>query len=131
MGLLDKLFNRGGAPAEQDAAIELDVEARRAQLRKLESACDALANAMSEMETRMEAPGWRERIGEYTRAAGNAALIRTSRFEREQLLDLSFEVRPVFTGPPPSGLESLVPLQEAAVARAKDLAEVLPGERAS
>lgn len=129
MGLLDKLFNRGGAPSEEDAPIELDVDARRAQLRALEAACDKLVQAMSDMGSRMDAPGWRERIAEYSRAAGNASLLRTSRFTREQLLDLSFEVRPVFTGSPPPGLEELAPLQEAAVGHAKSLAEVLPGER--
>lgn len=35
---------------------------------------------------------------------------------REQLLDLVFEIRPVFTGPVPPGLESLVPLQDQVVA---------------
>lgn len=129
MGLLDKLFNRGSAQAEENAPIELDVDARRTQLRELEAACDELANAMGEMDTRMDTPGWRERIAEYNRAAGNATLLRTSPFAREQLLDLSFEVRPVFTGSPPPGLESLGPLQDAAVARAKALGEVLPGER--
>ena len=125
MGLLDKLVNRGAA-REDDATRVLDVDARQSQLRELEAACDALADAMREMDSRLDTPGWRERIGEYSRAAGTTAILAAGGFRREQLLDLSFEVRPVFTGAPPPGLEELAPLQDAAVAHAKSLAEMLP-----
>ena len=129
MGLLDKIFKRGEASSEQEVPRALDLDARKSQLRELETACDALANAMREMDSRLDAPGWRERIGEYSRAAGTAAILAAGGFRREQLLDLSFEVRPVFTGAPPPGLEELAPLQDAAVAHAKALAEMLPFEQ--
>ena len=128
MGLLDKLFKRGDAAPEEDETRVMDLDARKSQLRELETACDALANAMREMDSRLDTPGWRERIGEYSRAAGTAAILAAGGFRREQLLDLSFEVRPVFTGAPPPGLEELAPLQDAAVAHAKALAEMLPSE---
>lgn len=128
MGLLGKLFKRGDAEAEQATPRTLDREARRGQLRELETACDALANAMRETDSRLDTPGWRERIGEYSRAAGTAAALRLGQFEREQLLDLSFEIRPVFTGAPPAGLEALAPLQDRVVALAKELSATLPSE---
>jgi hypothetical protein len=48
---------------------------------------------------------------------------------REQILDLVFEIRPVFSGAVPAGLESLVPLQDEVLAAAEDLRELLPHER--
>ena len=45
------------------------------------------------------------------------------------LLDLVFEVRPVFTGPIPPGMESIGPLQDEVMAAAADLRELLPGEK--
>jgi hypothetical protein len=45
-------------------------------------------------------------------------------------LDLVFEIRPVFTGPIPPGMEALGPLQDEVMAAADDLRELLPGERA-
>ena len=47
---------------------------------------------------------------------------------REGVLDLVFEVRPVFSGPIPAGMEPLVPLQAEVLAAAEELREVLPGE---
>ena len=44
-------------------------------------------------------------------------------------LDLVFEVRPVFTGPIPPGMESIGPLQDEVIAAAADLRELLPGEK--
>ena len=45
------------------------------------------------------------------------------------MLDLVFEVRPVFTGPIPDGMAGLGPLQDEVMAAADDLRELLPGER--
>jgi hypothetical protein len=65
----------------------------------------------------------------FTRLAGEAMLARKSTPTREQLLDLVFEVRPVFAGEIPAGLESLGPLQDEVMAAAEDLRELLPHER--
>ena len=79
-------------------------------------------------EQTMDNPGWRARVNEYSRLAGEAADQRRAP-TREGLLDLVFEIRPVFTGPIPAGMEPLVPLQAEVMAAADDLRELLPGER--
>jgi hypothetical protein len=129
VGLLGKLFGRDRDDDEElDAPVALDVEARRPQLRRLEIALDALAEQMRIAQS-VDNPGWRGRVNEYGRLAGEAMMLRQGVPNREQLLDLVFEIRPVFTGPVPAGLESLVPLQEEVVAAAEDLRELLPHER--
>ena len=129
MGLLGKLFGRDRDDDEGlDDPVALDVEARRPQLRRLELALDALAEQMRIAQS-VDNPGWRGRVNEYGRLAGQAMTLRQGVPTREQLLDLVFEVRPVFTGPVPPGLESLVPLQDEVLAAAEDLRELLPHER--
>ena len=129
MGFLGKLFGRG---AEEDEDVEvpiaLDVERRRTQLHRLEQSLDALASQMRDARS-VDNPGWRGRVDEYGRLAGEAMQLRRSVPTREQILDLVFEIRPVFTGPVPPGLESLVPLQDEVVAAAEELRELLPHER--
>ena len=51
-------------------------------------------------------PGWRDRVNEYSRLAGEAMDQRRGTPTREGVLDLVFEVRPLFTGPIPDGMES-------------------------
>ena len=129
MSFLGKLFGRDRNDEEGfDAPVSLDVEARRPQLLRLEKALDALAEQMRVAQT-VDNPGWRGRVNEYGRLAGEAMTLRQGAPTREQLLDLVFEIRPVFTGPVPPGLESLVPLQDEVVAAAEDLRELLPHER--
>lgn len=129
MGLLDKLFGRRSNDDDGfDVPITLDVEQRTLQLAQLEKALDALANAMRETQS-TDNPGWRVRVNEYNRLAGDAAELRRSGLTREALLDLAFEVRPLFVGPVPEGFEVLVPLQDAVMARADEIRTVLPGER--
>ena len=48
---------------------------------------------------------------------------------RDEVLDLVFEVRPVFTGDIPPGMEKLGPLQAEVMAAADDLRQLLPGEK--
>ena len=129
MGLLDKLFKRGNDESGEDLPVTLDVKARKAQLLQLEQACDNLARAMRAKESHLDAPGWRERINEYSRAAGDAMLLRRGEIDRERLLDLSFEIRPVYSGTAPAGLDDLGPLQDEVVRSAKAIGELLPGER--
>ena len=130
MGLFDKLFKRqsddGGG---EDAVITLDLEARRPQLLRLEQGLDSLSRAMREVQT-VDNPGWRGRINEYSRLAGDAMVMRKGTPTREGVLDLVFEVRPVFTGPPPPDLEVLVPLQDEVLAAAEELRTLRPGEKA-
>ena len=130
MSFLGKLFRRDRDDEHAaEVPIALDVETRRTQLARLERALDALANQMRLVQS-VDNPGWRGRVSEYDRLAGEAMMARQSVPTREQLLDLVFEIRPVFTGPVPAGLESLVPLQDEVVAAAEDLRQLLPGERA-
>ncbi len=128
MGLLDRLFRRNEESGE-DLPITLDLEERRRQLHTLEKALDALANAMREHPALAHNPGWQARTAEYGRLAGEAMMLRKREPTREELLDLAFEVRPVFKDVP-AGLEALGGLQDAAMRSAESLVTVLPGERA-
>lgn len=129
MGFLDKLLGRERDDDEgTEAVVHLDRERRRAQLGRLENGLDALAGQMRQVQS-VDNPGWRGRVNEYGRLAGEASVLAATSFTREELLDLVFEVRPVFTGPIPTGLENLGPLQDEVMAAAEDLRELLPHER--
>jgi hypothetical protein len=127
VSFLRKLFGKGDEP-EEDRPITIDVEKRKAQLARLEKALDALAREMR-LEQTMDNPGWRGRVNEYSRLAGEAMEQRRGTPTRDGLLDLAFEVRPCFTGPIPDGMEAIGPLQDEVMAAANDLHELLPGER--
>ncbi len=127
MSFLRKLFGREVEDVE-DAPITLDLERRRTQLLRLEQALDALATGMR-AERSTDDPGWRSRVNEYNRLAGQAQLERQRTPTRDSLLDLVFEVRPLFTGEIPPGMEALGPLQDEVMAAAGDLRELLPGEK--
>ncbi len=126
MGFLRSLFRRDDEG--EDVPITLDAERRKVQLARLEKALDALANEMR-TDHSMDDPGWRGRVNEYSRLAGDAMQLRRGGLTREAVLDLVFEVRPLFTGPIPAGMEALGPLQDEVMAAAADLRELLPGER--
>jgi hypothetical protein len=126
MGFLKKLFGRD--EDEEEVPITLDVERRRPQLLRLEKALDALAAEMRTNHT-TDDPGWRGRVNEYSRLAGEAMTVRKGTPTRDEVLDLVFEVRPVFTGDIPPGMEKLGPLQAEVMAAADDLRQLLPGER--
>jgi hypothetical protein len=126
MGFLKKLFGRD--EEEEEVPITLDVERRRPQLLRLEKALDALAAEMRTNHT-TDDPGWRGRVNEYSRLAGEAMTVRKGTPTRDEVLDLVFEVRPVFTGDIPPGMEKLGPLQAEVMAAADDLRQLLPGER--
>ena len=125
MSFFRKLFSR---EEPEDAPITLDLDRRRTQLVRLEKALDALAAEMRIDHTTSD-PGWQSRINEYSRLAGDAMTERKGTPTRESLLDLCFEVRPVFTGPIPAGMESIGPLQAEVMAAAAELRELLPGEK--
>ena len=128
MSFLRKLFGRAEEPAE-DRPITIDVDRRRVQLIRLEKALDALAREMR-LDQTMDNPGWRGRVNEYSRLAGECMELRRSTPTRDALLDLVFEVRPCFTGPIPEGMAAIGPLQDEVMAAVEDLHELLPGERA-
>ena len=127
MSFLRKLFGR---EEPEDVAVNLDVDRRKEQLLRLERALDALAAEMRRDYT-MEDPAWRERVNEYHRLAGEAMTMRRGTPTREGVLDLVFEIRPLFTGPIPDGMEKCGPLQDEVMAAAADLRELLPGEKGS
>lgn len=131
MGFLQKLFGKFGKNEEsgEDLPITLDVEKRKAQLLRLEKALDALVASMREDPAQLANPGWKARVDEYGRLAGEAMMQRGKPLTREGLLDLVFEVRPVFSGAVPEGMERIAPLQDEVMAAADDLRDVLPGER--
>jgi hypothetical protein len=127
VSFLRKLFGR---EEPEDVAVNLDVDRRKEQLLRLERALDALAAEMRRDHT-MEDPAWRERVNEYHRLAGEAMTMRRGTPTREGVLDLVFEIRPLFTGPIPDGMEKCGPLQDEVMAAAADLRELLPGEKGS
>jgi hypothetical protein len=130
VGFLRKLFGRSDKSDEsgEDAPIALNLDMRLAQLERLERALDALAREMRACHT-IDDPGWRSRVNEYGRLAGEAMALRRGTPTREGVLDVVFEVRPVFTGPIPDGMAALGPLQDEVMAAANELRELLPGER--
>jgi hypothetical protein len=132
VSFLKKLFRRTDDENEDeegvDAPIILDVERRTVQLVRLEKALDALATEMRAEQT-MDNPGWRARVNEYSRLAGVAMMQRQAPLARDTLLDLVFEIRPVFSGAIPAGMEKLGPLQDEVMQAADDLQRLLPGER--
>lgn len=128
MSFLKKLFGRSADDEDADVPITLDVDRRRAQLTRLERALDALAAEMR-VEQSMDNPGWRGRVNEYSRLAGEAMTLRQGELSREALLDLVFEVRPVFSGAIPAGMDRIGPLQDEVMAAADDVQQLLPGER--
>jgi hypothetical protein len=127
VNFLRKLFGHHD-DTDEDVTITVDVERRTPQLIRLERALDALANQMRMVQT-MDNPGWRGRVNEYSRLAGEALQLRRGPMTREGLLDLVFEVRPVFSGAIPEGLEAIGPLQDEVLAAAEDLRAPLPTER--
>lgn len=127
MGLLQRLFGRESNEEAEDAPITLDVERRRVQLTRLMTALDALAEQMRTEHTTGD-PGWRGRVNEYGRLAGEAMNLRLEP-TREAVLDLVFAIRPVFNGAIPDGYADLVPLQDEVLAAAEDLRQLLPGEK--
>ncbi len=137
MSFLKNLFTRGRSDRPKDGRgddegfdvpVTLDLERRKEQLLELERALDALATEMRR-EQSTDNPGWRARVNEYSRLAGDAMTLRRGTPDREQLLDLVFEIRPVFSGEIPAGMEQLGPLQDKVISLAGQLQELLPGER--
>ena len=130
MKFLRKLFGRGADDDDgEDTPIRLDQDLRRTQVQRLEAGLDRLATAMRSCES-LDNPGWRVRVNEYVRLAGDAMMLRRGDITREAVLDLVFEVRPLFHGTPPDGMEHLVPLQDEVLAAAEELRVLTPGERA-
>jgi hypothetical protein len=119
-----------GREEPEDVPVTLDAEIRKKQLLRLERALDALAAEMRTDHTTND-PAWRERVNEYSRLAGDAMNLRRGELTRENVLDLVFEIRPLFTGPIPDGMEKCGPLQDEVMAAAEDLRELLPGEKGS
>ena len=126
MGFLKKLFGR--EDEAEEVPITLDLDRRRPQLLRLEKALDALAAEMRSNHT-TDDPGWRGRVNEYSRLAGEVMTVRKGHPTRDEVLDLVFEVRPVFTGDIPPGMEAIGPLQAEVMAAADDLRQLLPGEK--
>jgi hypothetical protein len=127
VNFLRKLFRRE-SDDDEERPIVLDQAARAAQLLRLEKALDAVAEEMRRCQS-VDNPGWRSRVNEYSMLAGEAMQLRRGTITREALLDVVFEVRPVFHGPTPTGLESLVPLQQEMMDAAESMRPMLPSEQ--
>lgn len=126
MNFLKRLFGRD--EEAEEAPITLDLDRRRPQLLRLEKGLDALAKEMRADHT-TDDPGWRGRVNEYGRLAGDAMTLRKGTPTRDEVLDLVFQIRPCFTGPVPAGMEKIGPLQDEVMAAADDLRQLLPGEK--
>jgi hypothetical protein len=127
VGILDKIFGRKDSETE-DAPVALDQAQRARQLERLERALDALAAEMR-AESSMDNPGWRERVKDCSRLAGDAMTLRKGEITWEAVLDLAFEVRPVFPHGVPPGMEPIGPLQDEVMAAVEELRTLLPSER--
>ena len=125
MSFFRKLFNR---EEPEDAPITLDVDRRRHPAAAAGEGPGRAGRGDAPDHT-TDDPGWRSRVNEYSRLAGQAMTERQGTPTREGCLDLVFEVRPVFTGRIPEGMESIGPLQDEVMAAAADLRELLPGEK--
>jgi hypothetical protein len=128
VNFLRKLFGRGTEDDGEEVPIHLDQEQRGRQLLQLETSLDQLSREMRTSES-LDNPGWRLRVNEYSRLAGEAMTLRRGEITREGVLDLVFAIRPLFSGAPPAGMEHLVPLQEAVLASAEQLRVLSPTER--
>jgi hypothetical protein len=109
--------------------VDLDIDQRKAQLLELERVLDKLVEVMKANDQRMSNPAWRERMAEYRRLSGESYRLRAGSFTREQILDLAFEIRPVFSGDLPEDVRVVQPLQAQLLEAAAALQDVLPGER--
>ncbi|MET9023648.1 hypothetical protein ABZV93_27115 [Actinopolymorpha sp. NPDC004070] len=127
MSWLRKVF--GGSDDLAAAPVTMNVERRTEQLVRLENALDRLVEVMKANEERMANPAWKERMAEYRRISGECYKLRSSGFTREQILDVAFEVRPVFGGELPPDVRAVEPPQEEALAAAAEIQAVLPDER--
>jgi hypothetical protein len=125
---LRKVFG-GKDDLAPSAPLDLDVEQRKEQLLRLEDVLDRLVGVMKANETRMANPAWKERMAEYRRLSGESYRLRAGGFTREQLLDLAFEIRPVFGGELPEDVRAVEPLQTELLEAAAAIQGVLPGER--
>ncbi|MDN5762496.1 MAG: hypothetical protein L0H41_09295 [Microlunatus sp.] len=123
-----KVFGRGEEEAGEDTAIVLDQDVRRGQLIRLETALNRLAAEMRSCQS-LDNPGWRVRVNEYNRLAGATMTLRRGEITREAVLDLVFEIRPLFSQSAPTGMEQLIPLQDEVVAAAAELRVLRPDER--
>ncbi len=126
MGILDKLLGRGGSSA-QPREIGLDRAVRRSQMMQLEGALLDLADAISDSSAARN-PGWAAIALEYSRTARGLKVLRAREFSRSEMIDLSFEVRPVFKGDPAEGMEQIGRLQDRAMMIARKINEPLPQE---
>jgi hypothetical protein len=128
MNFLRKLFKRDADDVGEEVSIHLDQELRKRQLLRLEKALDQLTHEMRSCES-LDNPGWRVRVNEYSRLAAPQRHRIAGEVTREGVLDLVFEIRPLFHGAPPAGMEQLVPLQDAVLAAAEELRVLAPSER--
>ncbi|HNV10100.1 MAG TPA: hypothetical protein PKN27_02045 [Propionibacteriaceae bacterium] len=104
MGFLDKILGRTDEPV--DRQITPDLKLRPGQLLQLQGALGELVDAMRDHRA-ISSPGWSERVQEYVRAIQTAGDMRSRAFAWEELVDLTFEIRPAIKGPVPEGMEAI------------------------
>ncbi|WP_166348557.1 hypothetical protein [Phytoactinopolyspora limicola] len=133
MGVLNRvreLFNRSDDDAETAPEIQLDLEARRAQLAELEDALRTLARAMADEQSRMRNPGWRGRVDDLRFAANEAGRLAHEGFDLAALHDLAAEVRPLYgRGVVPPEYQPYVTEHERVLAATERLRADMPSER--
>lgn len=108
MGIIDKILGRGDEPV--DRTVTPDLKVRSGQLMQLQGALGDLVDAMR-AHPAIVSPGWSERVQEYVRAIRTAGEMRSRSFGWDELIDLTFEIRPAVKGTPPAGMEAVVAAQ--------------------
>jgi hypothetical protein len=129
MGWLSDLVARFGGGSEDTPVAErpLNMDVRGPELAELRETLEALVDAMQANTTRMDNPGWRGRVRDYSYALGGVRdLLRTP--TRDGLYEVLGSVRPLYRGPVPEGYEELAGLNERLLAALARLREPAPGE---
>ncbi|MBI4901170.1 MAG: hypothetical protein HY829_11925 [Actinobacteria bacterium] len=130
MGWWSDLVARvGGGGGDETPVAErpLNMDVRGPELTELRETLEALVDAMQANTARMDNPGWRGRVRDYSYALGGLRdLQRTP--TRDGLYEVLGSVRPLYRGPVPEGYEELAPLNERLLAALAPLREPAPGE---
>ncbi len=125
MGLLDRIFGRGGDDAPVPERV-LGSPARRAQLVELSTAMRELVVAMNDSSCPQDNPGWRGRIRDYQYSLSGIDTMLATRITKDDLFDTLSTIRPL--GAAPAGFEHLTVMAQRVVVLARESEKPLPGE---
>ena len=120
---------RGASDGDDSPVVErpLNMDVRAAQLTELRTTLEELIEAMQAQTARMENPGWRGRVRDYSYALGGVREL-LGHPTRDGLYEVLGSVRPLYRGPVPQGYEALAGLNERLLAVLAKLQEPVAGE---